>query len=364
MERILPNLAHLSHGMLLCFFLLMSIELYKRKEKSRLLHLLWLEMVFWLLVELKDLVYLHEPWWHDPRVATINLTIDMWGIPATMLLMFEVLSPGWARPWRIVASVAPFMMFTLLFVATRATWVFYLTVASSLLVGTLSLALVWWASKRYDRFIMRNFSDIEHRNVAWVRVFITLLYAILVLWTVTNVATSWLGDVVFYLSSLALWYFIFLRTVRHEVVEVPNLLNPFAPADGEPLPANTLPEEYAPEADPAFAAELMQCMEQDKLYLDPKLTLADVANAVGTNRTYLSDYINRRLGTTFYEYVNAYRVREAAALLLAEPSMPLSEVADRCGFGSLSTFRRSFAKGMKRTPMEYRIKELNLPPPV
>ena len=52
-----------------------------------------------------------------------------------------------------------------------------------------------------------------------------------------------------------------------------------------------------------------------------------------------------------------------AALLLAEPSMPLSEVADRCGFGSLSTFRRSFAKGMKRTPMEYRIKELNLPPP-
>ena len=135
MERILPNLAHLSHGMLLCFFLLMSIELYKRKEKSRLLGLLWLEMVFWLLVELKDLVYLHEPWWHDPRVATINLTIDMWGIPATMLLMFEVLSPGWARPWRIVASVAPFMMFTLLFVATHATWVFYLTVASSLLVG-------------------------------------------------------------------------------------------------------------------------------------------------------------------------------------------------------------------------------------
>ena len=132
---------------------------------------------------------------------------------------------------------------------------------------------------------------------------------------------------------------------------------------GEALPGGPLPEEYAPAADPAFAAELMQCMEQDKLYLDPKLTLTDVANAVGTNRTYLSDYINRRLGTTFYEYVNAYRVREAAALLLAEPSMPLSEVADRCGFGSLSTFRRSFAKGMKRTPMEYRIKELNLPLP-
>ena len=154
----------------------------------------------------------------------------MWTIPATMLLMFEVLSPGWARPWRIVASVAPFMLFTGLFVATRATWVFYLTVASSLLMGTLSLALVWRASKRYDRFIMHNFSDIEHRNVAWVRVFITLLYAILVLWTVTNVTTSWLGDVVFYLSSLALWYFIFLRTVQHEVVEVPNLFNPFAPA--------------------------------------------------------------------------------------------------------------------------------------
>ena len=108
---------------------------------------------------------------------------------------------------------------------------------------------------------------------------------------------------------------------------------------------------------------LEHCMTDQGIYRDKLLTKEKVADLLGTNRTYLSDYINRRLGTTFYEYVNAYRVREAAALLLAEPSMPLSEVADRCGFGSLSTFRRSFAKGMKRTPMEYRIKELNLPPP-
>ena len=359
----IQNLAHLSHGMLLCFFLMGSVELLRRKDKSRLHLFLAAEMVFWTLVELKDLAYLHEPWWEDYYISTTNLSIDLWAVPATILLMFEVLSPGWVRPRRVAWMLLPFVLFTLAFVVTRSPLVFYVAAGCALVQGTLSLALVWIGSRRYDRFIRSNFSYVENLDVRWMRVFVTLLYAMLVLWVVAYLSASWAGDVVFYLSVLVLWYFIFHHIMKHHTIDVPNLLNPFAPIDAPGTSADACSEEGAPEADPALADDLARCMEQDKMYLNPKLTMADVSNAIGTNRTYLSDYINRGLGTTFYEYVNAYRVREAAMLLLTEPALPLREVADRCGFGSLSTFHRSFARRMGLTPTEYRVRELNLPPP-
>ena len=200
--------------MLLCFFLMGSVELLRRKDKSRLHLFLAAEMVFWTLVELKDLAYLHEPWWEDYYISTTNLSIDLWAVPATILLMFEVLSPGWVRPRRVAWMLLPFVLFTLAFVVTRSPLVFYVAAGCALVQGTLSLALVWIGSRRYDRFIRSNFSYVENLDVRWMRVFVTLLYAMLVLWVVAYLSASWAGDVVFYLSVLVLWYFIFHHIMK------------------------------------------------------------------------------------------------------------------------------------------------------
>ena len=49
---------------------------------------------------------------------------------------------------------------------------------------------------------------------------------------------------------------------------------------------------------------LQQCFEEDKVYLDPKLRLSELAARLGTNRTYLSQYFNHSCAQSFYEYVN------------------------------------------------------------
>jgi len=99
-------------------------------------------------------------------------------------------------------------------------------------------------------------------------------------------------------------------------------------------------------------------MTEDRLYLNPKLTISDVATAIGTNRTYLSDYLNKKLSVTFYEYVNRYRVMEACGILVGENNHLLKEVAEKSGFNSLSTFHRSFLKVMKITPLQYRFNKI------
>lgn len=79
-----------------------------------------------------------------------------------------------------------------------------------------------------------------------------------------------------------------------------------------------------------------------------------LATAVGTNRTYLSTCLNSMLHINFYEYINSYRVKAACELLQNSEHKTLDEIADLCGFNSLSTFRRAFMKNMNQTPNQYR----------
>jgi len=104
--------------------------------------------------------------------------------------------------------------------------------------------------------------------------------------------------------------------------------------------------------------KLQQCMMKERLYLNPALRITDVAAAIGTNRTYLSDYLNNKLCISFSEYVNQYRVLEACDILVGSNNILLEEVAGQSGFNSLSTFHRSFMKVMKITPLQYKNKKL------
>ena len=97
-------------------------------------------------------------------------------------------------------------------------------------------------------------------------------------------------------------------------------------------------------------------MNERKLYLNPKLTLQDVASEIGTNRTYLSEYLNQVLNTTFYEYINEFRVGTACEILdsmSSDNKRTMQEVAEMSGFNSLSTFNRSFVKVKGVTPSRY-----------
>jgi len=107
-----------------------------------------------------------------------------------------------------------------------------------------------------------------------------------------------------------------------------------------------------------FEKKLEQCMMKERLYLNPTLRITDVAAAIGTNRTYLSDYLNKKLCISFSEYINQYRVLEACDILVNDNNILLEEVAEQSGFNSLSTFHRSFLKVMKITPLQYRFNKI------
>jgi AraC-like DNA-binding protein len=79
------------------------------------------------------------------------------------------------------------------------------------------------------------------------------------------------------------------------------------------------------------------------------------------DRTYISNLINNEFSCTFNEFTNQYRIKEAKRLL-GEQSLniySLDHISEQCGFGSISTFIRTFKESEGITPGRYRIKQQN-----
>ena len=116
------------------------------------------------------------------------------------------------------------------------------------------------------------------------------------------------------------------------------------------LPKN----EHAINVPPIDKNVFENVVEREKLYLHPDLTLQELASALGTNRTYVSNYISQVIGMSFYDYINQLRIERSALPLIDEhPEYTFEYVARQSGFASMSTFRRAFAKHAGMTPRQY-----------
>ena len=97
-------------------------------------------------------------------------------------------------------------------------------------------------------------------------------------------------------------------------------------------------------------------VREDQLYLDPKMTISKLALALKIPVHILSVAINEESGMNFNEFLNTFRVREAAARLTSGDYELLSVegIAKDCGFQSLSAFYNAFKNVYNVTPARYR----------
>lgn len=82
-------------------------------------------------------------------------------------------------------------------------------------------------------------------------------------------------------------------------------------------------------------------------------TLADLASGIGYDYSYLSKFFSEKIGYSFTEYVGSLRL-DRAMYLLKNTSMPVLDISESCGYGSLRSFNRNFLKKTGMTPREYR----------
>ena len=93
--------------------------------------------------------------------------------------------------------------------------------------------------------------------------------------------------------------------------------------------------------------------KSQKPFLNPELSLNDMAVALCTNKTYLSRMLNNGLGMNFSQVVNKYRVAYCMELFVKNPYLKLAELSDAAGFRSLSTFSLAFRLNTGEAPGDW-----------
>lgn len=88
----------------------------------------------------------------------------------------------------------------------------------------------------------------------------------------------------------------------------------------------------------------------ERLYLEPGLTLTEVAEKLHTNKTYISRLVNNTYNLAFPDLVNTLRVDYAEQYIIAHRDARQQEIASACGFTSASSFNNVFKKITGMTP--------------
>ncbi|MCX6239150.1 MAG: AraC family transcriptional regulator [Bacteroidia bacterium] len=105
-----------------------------------------------------------------------------------------------------------------------------------------------------------------------------------------------------------------------------------------------------------YVEKINKHMKLSKPYLNPDLTLLQLASDLGTSPHILSQIINDQYKLNFFDFVNEYRVREFKDAVVdpKNKNFSLLGIAFECGFNSKSAFNRMFKKSTGLTPSQFK----------
>ena len=122
--------------------------------------------------------------------------------------------------------------------------------------------------------------------------------------------------------------------------------------DAGPVSADLLSAEETA----VVSAKLSSHMESHHEFLDPTLTIADLATRLGVPQRHVSYVLNAHLGVSFTDYINRLRVDYARELLVspARQNDTILAILHDAGFNSKSAFNRVFKEVTGQTPSAFR----------
>jgi len=218
--------------------------------------------------------------------------------------------------------------------------------------------------REYRRWAETQFSDTDVISFVWLRNFIYLIIAGEVFKFAWSVADRALGDLPF---EQDWWWHLFTVTIICYVgisgyaQSQPKKLvfsQQIFKKEQETIQEVTLRNEVNTPFMSNYAEwkeKIERIFSEQKLFLEPELSLADLAQKLRTNPSVLSAAINQNFGKNFNDFVNEYRVEEfkKQIQLPENKKLTLLAVALDCGFNSKATFNRAFKKFTGQSPKEY-----------
>lgn len=383
------------------FHLVMACMFFYR-HSSRLKIYVSLLMLTIVAQYVKDLIFIGNTYYSSRLEEQYASSIDLLTLPMYAIVLVEACRPLWMNWSRAFCFYIPFVVLMVTFWVHPVPLAYYAMHFAAILCAVFILLWALRELPRFERALKEEYSYAEYINLHWLRGVILLFFCLLMLWVYDSMASGVRYDNIFLFNSLVMWIaacFCFYRqsvvinavksyfvapsednaetnldaaendldkAMAHLEAAEADLNAPHAHtqpenvaetvAEPQPVaeqPVEPEPEELKLQQEAAFAERMYLLFEKEHVYLNPRLRLSELAMLLGTNRTYLSQYFNQNCESTFYDFVNDYRIHHAK-LLLHSTDDTLETIAMNSGFNSLSTFRRAFVQREGMSPIEFR----------
>jgi len=209
---------------------------------------------------------------------------------------------------------------------------------------------------RHNKQIQNYYSNTEKHSLVWVQFFNISLS----LTSVASIVAAYLGREAFVDNTWMLvlpsgvfsilLFAIGLLGNRQLTIGVQLVDEYQMPATQEEQVEDVIPGDEAEKLRPLMEA----LFEKEKIFKNPELKIWDLAGMLGTNRTYVSRFINQEYGKNFCSHVNYFRIQEVKSIIVSNKNMSNEQLAELCGFGSVNSLYRAFYNFEKMTLGQYR----------
>lgn len=331
-----------------------------------------------------------------PNYKTLMEYMDLAVLPLSMVFGSTVLLGKMPPKWIGPAILLPYLIYSLNDIFEFLPFKLYtFAYISTIIVVIAQLAWYGFFIRKFDKKLMENCSNIDRRSIKWVFWTLVPLLVLTLLYIPLNMMTNvdeWM--VLYDFLTLLIITGIVGHSLSHKVDEMtieliseqieemeikgdgrkkdvdanePESVDaaPSANIDAETGEQKSQADESSASTDNAKAQtssslsskfmdfdDVFKKLEEEKFYLDTEVNIDWISSKLGTNRHYVSDYLNRVKHVSFYEYVNTLRLIYAERLL-KEGKEKLADIAFICGFNSDHTFRRLFKEKYGCTPLQY-----------
>lgn len=207
--------------------------------------------------------------------------------------------------------------------------------------------------RAFDQQIKAVYADTEGRDTSAVYHLLIAIICVSILSGVANtVGRKFFGESLYLLIPISLAFTIILFALNHICFIRDFTIEQLLRETTE----NELANEPATIEDSEFIGKKIETLMKEKqFYLNKNLKINDVVKEIGSNRTYVSNYINTTYHCSFSDYINSLRIEHAKTLLLSSDSdIKMSSIAEASGYSSESSFYRNFQKIAGITPTEFK----------
>ena len=282
----------------------------------------------------------------------------MLAIPLALIVMLCMLQDRRRPLWPVSVMVAPLVVGMVVFVVTRSNVLLPWLYGYFLLMAVGFTIYMVRAVRQYSRWLRDNYADLEHKEV-WQSFLVLAVIMLMFSYYIVGYGGMTYEYIVQMCGLVLIGYLLWrVETLSDLTVSQPLPIEEETPAPVSPPEDDSPSSETLSDAAYEKIASLLQqhCVDT-QLYLQHNLNISQLAQALGTNRTYLSKYFAMQ-GITYNAYINDLRIRHFVHLygeaVTTQHFFTVQELASQSGYRNYNTFALAFKQRMGKSVTEWK----------